>query len=109
MPIFFRDMSDKQEKEFKKTREKRLNKLGIKVTKKKKHVSGEESWNLDKSGYKRKEGLFKKKYKPVKYGGAGKATKKKKSSFWSDSFGHLGKKKRKTKKKKGFFSSLRSL
>lgn len=70
MPTWFTRMTDKQEKEYKKKREERLKKLGIKVAEKKKSGSlNQETWKLDKSGYKRKEGMFRKEYKPVKYAG----------------------------------------
>jgi hypothetical protein len=56
-----------EDEEFKKTRKKRLKKLGIKVTKTRKKASGEEVWDIDKSGYKRKQGLFKKKSARISY------------------------------------------
>ena len=58
-----------EDEEFKKTRKKRLKKLGIKVTRTKRNKStGEEVWDIDKSEYKRKQGLFKRKSARVTYG-----------------------------------------
>lgn len=62
-------MWDSEEEQFKKTRKKRLKKLGIKVTRTKRNkATGEEVWDIDKSGYKRKQGLFKKKSARISYG-----------------------------------------
>ncbi len=101
-----RGIEEKQRKAFAEARERRLKKLGIKVRKEKKN--GSWIFHLDKSGYKRKEGLFKKREPVVKYksGSVKKATSKK-SSFWSDTFGHLGKPKRKSRKKKSLLSKLK--
>ena len=77
----------KREKAYIETKERRLKKLGIKVKKEK----GNGGWlfHLDKSGYKRKEGLYKKREPLIRY----KSTKKTKSR----------------KKKKGFWRNLMSL
>jgi hypothetical protein len=80
-------IAEKRKKEFVETRERRLKKLGIKIKKEKKN--GGWIFHLDKSRYKRKEGLFKKREPIIRY----KTTKK--SS--------------KRKKKKGFWKSLMSL
>jgi hypothetical protein len=59
---------DSEDEEFKKTRKRRLKKLGIKVTRTKRNKStGSEEWEIDKSGYKRKQGLFKRKAKRISY------------------------------------------
>jgi hypothetical protein len=78
---------DKERKKFAETRERRLKKLGMKVEKEKKG----NSWlfHVDKSKYKRKEGLYKKKEPAVKMS-------------W-------GIKKKKGRKKKGFWKSMMSL
>lgn len=62
-------MWDSEDEQFKKTRKRRLKKLGIKVTRiKRNKATGEETWDIDKSGYKRKQGLFKKKSTRISYG-----------------------------------------
>jgi hypothetical protein len=76
---------EKERKDYAETRERRLKKLGMKVEKEKKG----DSWifHVDKSGYKGKGGLFKKK-KPVtikwgiKKSIPKKRSRKKKGGFW---------------------------
>lgn len=64
---YFEDLTNKELKKYKRIREKRLYKLGIKVTNKKNKMKGEEIWTLDKTNYKRKVGLFRSQFIPVSY------------------------------------------
>ena len=53
------ELSRDEIKQFHKLREKRLNRLGIKVIKKRKHTAfGDVDYTLDRTNYKRKKGLF---------------------------------------------------